>query len=107
MRSALFRRPVFLKCSWANSWECGGDLEKMCLAIMTSSATDADTHAYLRSHAYCGLDPAHVFVFCQQDLPALDAATGCLLLEASDRVAVAPDGHGGMLGALSQSGGLD
>lgn len=77
------------------------------LAIMTSSATDADTHAYLRSHAYCGLDPAHVFVFCQQDLPALDAATGCLLLEASDRVAVAPDGHGGMLGALSQSGGLD
>ncbi|MEI6037528.1 MAG: UTP--glucose-1-phosphate uridylyltransferase, partial [Planctomycetota bacterium] len=77
------------------------------LAIMTSSATDADTREYLRSHAYCGLDPSHVFVFCQQSLPALDATTGCLLLDAPDHVAMAPDGHGGVLGALSQSGGLD
>jgi len=77
------------------------------LAIMTSSATDADTKSYLAATACCGLDPRHLFTFQQQDLPALDAATGNLLLDAPDRVAMAPDGHGGMLTALAASGGLE
>ena len=77
------------------------------LAIMTSSATDADTKAYLAATDCCGLDPRHLFTFQQQDLPALDAATGNLLLDAPDHVAMAPDGHGGMLTALAASGGLE
>jgi len=76
------------------------------LAIMTSSATDADTRAYLAATHCCGLDPRQVFTFRQQDLPALDAATGSLLLDAPDHVAMAPDGHGGMLTALAASEGL-
>jgi UDP-N-acetylglucosamine/UDP-N-acetylgalactosamine diphosphorylase len=77
------------------------------LAIMTSSATDADTRQFLRESNFCGLDPDFVHVFRQHDLPALDAATGTLLLDAPDHLAMAPDGHGGMLVALHESGGLD
>ncbi len=77
------------------------------LAIMTSSATDADTRQFLRDQGWCGLSPDHVHVFRQHDLPALDAATGRLLLDGPDHVAMAPDGHGGMLTALAETGGLD
>ena len=77
------------------------------LAIMTSSATDAETRSFLADHACCGLDPDRVFVFRQHDLPALDAATGQLLLDGPGHLALAPDGHGGMLVALAESGGLD
>ena len=77
------------------------------LAIMTSSATDAGTKEFLAAHRHCGLDPAQVLVFQQQDLPALDDTTGNLLLEAPGRLAMAPDGHGGMLVALAKCGGLD
>jgi UDP-N-acetylglucosamine/UDP-N-acetylgalactosamine diphosphorylase len=76
------------------------------LAIMTSSATDADTRAFLRDANHAGLDPDFVHVFRQHDLPAVDAAAA-LLLDAPDHLAMAPDGHGGMLTALVESGGLD
>ena len=77
------------------------------LAIMTSSATDAETRKFLADTACCGLDPDRIFVFRQHDLPALDAATGRLLLDGPGRLALAPDGHGGMLVALAETGGLD
>ena len=77
------------------------------LAIMTSSATDADTRAWLADHDHGGLDPDHVLVFRQRDLPAVDDAAGNLLLDAPDRIAMAPDGHGGMLPALASAGGLE
>lgn len=77
------------------------------LAIMTSSATDDETRQFLRDHGWCGLSPDHIHVFRQHDLPALDAATGRLLLDGPDHVAMAPDGHGGMLTALAETGGLD
>jgi UDP-N-acetylglucosamine/UDP-N-acetylgalactosamine diphosphorylase len=77
------------------------------LAIMTSTATDAATREFLDRHNFCGLDPEQVLLFQQGTLPAVDAATGLLLLDAPDHVAVAPDGHGGMLGGLAASGGLE
>ena len=77
------------------------------LAIMTSSATDLETRAFLAEHACCGLDPERVFVFRQHDLPAIDATAGRLLLDGPGHLAVAPDGHGGMLVALAEAGGLD
>ncbi len=76
------------------------------LAIMTSSATDDATRRFLARENFCGLDPDHVFVFRQADLPALDAATGQMLRDQPGRLALAPDGHGGMLTALAASGGL-
>jgi len=77
------------------------------LAIMTSSATDSDTREFLRATAHAGLDPRFVHVFRQHDLPAVDDSTAALILDAPDHLAMAPDGHGGMLTALVESGGLD
>lgn len=77
------------------------------LAIMTSTATDAATRVFLESNEYCGLNHDDIFIFCQGTLPAIADDGDHLLLDAPDHVAVAPDGHGGMLGALVASGGLD
>jgi UDP-N-acetylglucosamine/UDP-N-acetylgalactosamine diphosphorylase len=77
------------------------------LAIMTSSATDAQTREFLGQHAYFGLDPAELLFFRQGDLPAITLDGGNLMLDAADHVAMAPDGHGGLLQALSAAGGLE
>jgi len=77
------------------------------VAIMTSSSTEADTRAWLAAHDHGGLDPDSVLVFRQRDLPALDAQSATLLLDTPDRIAMAPDGHGGMLPALIAAGGLE
>lgn len=72
--------------------------------IMTSPATDADTRAYFAKQGYFGLPPADVHFFCQGTMPALDLATGRLLLENPGRLFLSPDGHGGTLIALIKTG---
>ena len=74
--------------------------------VMTSQATDAATRAFFERADWFGLPKDDVFVFCQGMLPALDFE-GRLLLEAPDRIAEAPDGHGGSIPALCRSGALD
>ncbi|MFQ5415056.1 MAG: UTP--glucose-1-phosphate uridylyltransferase, partial [Phycisphaerae bacterium] len=73
--------------------------------IMTSPGNHDATVAYLERHAYFGLPAADVRLFSQAMLPAFDLA-GRLILEAKDRIALAPDGHGGSLKALVASGAL-
>lgn len=77
------------------------------LWIMTSPATHTETVRYLAAHDRFGLPADDLLVFCQGTMPAVDAATGKLLLAAQDSLALAPDGHGGMLAALHKSGALD
>lgn len=77
------------------------------LAIMTSSATDNQTREFLKAANFCGLNSDFLFFFCQGNLPAVDATTHKLFLDSCDHIAVAPDGHGGMLQALAESGGLE
>lgn len=74
--------------------------------IMTSHQNHAATEAFFRDHQYFGLDPARVHFFRQGRMPAVDF-TGKILLEAPDRIAMSPDGHGGSLRALDRSGALD
>ena len=76
------------------------------LYVMTSPATHADTTAYLAKHERFGLPEKDVQLFCQGTMPAIDAATGRLLLAERDRLFLSPDGHGGMLGAFRRSGAL-
>ena len=73
--------------------------------VMTSAATDAATRAYFAREDYFGLRADQCFFFAQGALPAFDAA-GKVLLEAPSRVCVAPDGNGGVYGALAASGAL-
>ena len=77
------------------------------LWILTSPATDAATRDYFRKHDHLGLPKDDVFFFCQGTMPAVDRATGRILLAERHRVALSPNGHGGMLAALHESGGLD
>jgi len=75
--------------------------------IMTSRATHEETTGFFRRQNYFGLREEDVFFFCQGTMPALDLATGQLLLEAPGRLALSPDGHGGTLAALYQAGLFD
>lgn len=75
--------------------------------IMTSPATDAETRDFFRQQKYFGLAPDEVWFFCQGTMPALDMASGRLLMEAPGRLFLSPNGHGGTLTALADSGLLD
>jgi len=72
--------------------------------VMTSDATDAETRDYFRERSRFGLAPDDLIVFRQGRMPIVDRATGKLLLESRSRVAMSPDGHGGMLAALVRDG---
>ncbi len=77
------------------------------LFLMTSRATHEETVAYIERHDRFGLPREDLTVFCQGTMPAVDAETGKILLEAAGALALSPDGHGGMLAALARCGGLD
>ena len=77
------------------------------LYLMTSPATHEPTVEYLKQQDCFGLPADEVIIFCQGTMPAVDAATGKLLLEAKDSLALSPDGHGGMLAAMVRGGVLD
>jgi UDP-N-acetylglucosamine/UDP-N-acetylgalactosamine diphosphorylase len=75
--------------------------------IMTSPATHEETEAFFREHRFFGLPQEEVFFFCQGTMPALDMATGKLLMESKGRLFTSPNGHGGTLTALADCGLLD
>jgi UDP-N-acetylglucosamine/UDP-N-acetylgalactosamine diphosphorylase len=75
--------------------------------VMTSPATHAETQEFFAANRSFGLAPDAIHFFCQGTMPALDLATGRLLLEDRGRLFLSPDGHGGTLTALSTSGLLD
>lgn len=74
--------------------------------VMTSAANHAETLAVFERHAWFGLDPQQVTFFPQAMLPAFDLETGRALLQAPGRLALSPDGHGGSLKALYNSGAI-
>ncbi len=75
--------------------------------VMTSPATDAETRSYFAEHDHFGLPADEVFFFCQGTMPALDMQTGKLLLERPGKLFTSPNGHGGTLTALADTGLLD
>jgi UDP-N-acetylglucosamine/UDP-N-acetylgalactosamine diphosphorylase len=81
--------------------------KKIPFLVMTSPATHAETEAYFRQKRYFGLPADDVLLFRQGTMPALDITTGKLLLEKPGRLFTSPNGHGGTLTALADSGILD
>jgi UDP-N-acetylglucosamine/UDP-N-acetylgalactosamine diphosphorylase len=79
----------------------------MRLYLMTSPVTHDDTVEFVRENERFGLLEDELFIFCQGTMPAVDAATGKLLLEAKDSLFLSPDGHGGTVAALDASGALE
>jgi UDP-N-acetylglucosamine/UDP-N-acetylgalactosamine diphosphorylase len=74
--------------------------------LMTNYTTHAETEDFLQANSNFGLARENVVLFCQGVMPAVDASTGKVLLATKSELALSPDGHGGMLAALAQSGGL-
>ncbi len=74
--------------------------------IMTSRINDAQTRTYFEENDFFGLEPSRVHFFVQGMIPAVDLK-GKLILDAKDHVFENPNGHGGTLKALQDSGGLD
>ena len=75
--------------------------------ILTSPQNDAATRAAFEEAGWYGLDPSSVRLVVQGTLPAVDRESGQILLEEPDRIALSPDGHGGLLSALRAAGSLD
>lgn len=75
------------------------------LYIMTSPPTHDESAAYLREHDNFGFAAEDCRLFCQGTMPAVDK-DGKLILGAKDSLFLSPDGHGGMLAALVNSGSL-
>ncbi|KAL3958806.1 hypothetical protein ACCO45_006968 [Purpureocillium lilacinum] len=74
--------------------------------VMTSGPTREPTQKFFESKNYFGLDPANIKIFEQGVLPCI-SNDGKILLESKGKVAVAPDGNGGIYQALVLSGVLD
>jgi UDP-N-acetylglucosamine/UDP-N-acetylgalactosamine diphosphorylase len=72
--------------------------------VMTSPATDADTRDYFHAHDFFGLPHDDVFFFQQGTMPAVELATGRLILEEPGQLFLSPNGHGGTLTALADTG---
>ncbi len=75
------------------------------LYVMVSRQNEGLTREFFAEHRYFGLDERGVHFFAQGELPSLDA-DGKLVLESPHALFLGPDGHGGVLQALTQSGGL-
>ncbi|AEO70205.1 uncharacterized protein THITE_127415 [Thermothielavioides terrestris NRRL 8126] len=74
--------------------------------VMTSGPTREPTEQYFKEHNYFGLKPENVFIFEQGVLPCI-SNDGKILLESRSKVAVAPDGNGGIYNALVECKVLD
>ncbi len=75
--------------------------------MMTSPVTHDEQVAFLNEHDRFGLAEDDLVVFCQGTMPAVDAKTGKLLLAAKDEVFLSPNGHGGTVAALADSGAIE
>jgi UDP-N-acetylglucosamine/UDP-N-acetylgalactosamine diphosphorylase len=73
------------------------------LFVMTSPDNDETTRAFFAEHDDFGLERVRFFV--QGQLPAVDRLSGKLLLAEKGRLALSPDGHGGVVRALAARGG--
>jgi UDP-N-acetylglucosamine/UDP-N-acetylgalactosamine diphosphorylase len=74
------------------------------LYVMTSPQNHAETAAFFAEHDSFGVERLRLFV--QGEMPAVDRASGKILLAERGRVALSPDGHGGTIRALDRSGAL-
>lgn len=67
--------------------------------VMTSGPTRGPTEKFFEENSYFGLDKANVVIFEQGVLPCI-SNEGKIILESRGKVAVAPDGNGGIYQAL-------
>jgi UDP-N-acetylglucosamine/UDP-N-acetylgalactosamine diphosphorylase len=73
--------------------------------ILVSSHNRQATESSFQENQYYGLSKAEVFFITQKELPAV-SLRGKILLADRDRIAMSPNGHGGSIESLYDSGSL-
>ncbi|GAB4151505.1 MAG: UDPGP type 1 family protein [Planctomycetota bacterium] len=73
------------------------------LYIMTSPENNEETRTYFEAFNYFGLEPSSVRFVVQGTLPALDL-WGKLVLDSPGHIFESPNGHGGAIEAMRDSG---
>ena len=76
------------------------------LFVMTSADNHEKTRAFFEEHQHFGLDGENLYFFSQGMLPALDLS-GKLIMESKGSLYMTPDGHGGAIRSLYNSGALE
>lgn len=71
--------------------------------VMTSGPTRKPTEEFFQQHQYFGLSKDNVVIFEQGVLPCI-SNDGKIMMESKSKVAVAPDGNGGIYQAIVTSG---
>jgi UDP-N-acetylglucosamine/UDP-N-acetylgalactosamine diphosphorylase len=73
--------------------------------IMTSQTNHEQTIKYFQDNKFLGYRSEDIFFFTQAMIPAIDHR-GKLIIDGVDHIFMNPDGHGGSLKALWQSGAV-
>ncbi|MBD3288673.1 UDPGP type 1 family protein [candidate division KSB1 bacterium] len=73
--------------------------------IMTSETNDAETREFFEENKYFGLNKKDVIFFTQRMIPAMDE-NGKFILDSKHHIFTNPNGHGGTLFSLYDSGSL-
>lgn len=73
------------------------------LLVMTSPSNDAETKFFFKENLFFGLPFTSVKIFSQGEMPAVDS-DGKIILDRPDHAFMSPNGHGGALKALWDSG---
>jgi UDP-N-acetylglucosamine/UDP-N-acetylgalactosamine diphosphorylase len=71
--------------------------------IMVSDTNHAPTEAFFKEHNYFGLEPENVTFFEQRMVPCVDE-DGKFLLDQPGKLAMNPNGHGGVIPAVMDNG---
>ncbi|HAV42526.1 TPA: hypothetical protein DCX15_00715 [bacterium] len=74
--------------------------------VMTSPPTDRVIRDFFKSHNFFGLPQDEIRFLTQGVFPAVNFE-GRLLMAAKDQIVMSPNGHGGSLKVLKESGALD
>ncbi|MFH1998940.1 MAG: UTP--glucose-1-phosphate uridylyltransferase [Planctomycetota bacterium] len=76
------------------------------LFVMTSQDNHDETRSFFEQHGYFGMSGEDIFFFAQGMLPVVDLS-GKLLMQNRGSLFMSPDGHGGSIRSLHNSGAIE